>query len=156
MLSDRELYAYKASLSKVKDGDTIVLDINLGFSLSQETEIRLYGVDTPEVYSVKKDSEEYSFGAKAKSRVVALLTHNPLYVFTIKDRTGKYGGTYLGEIWFETYYEGKEGWHNLSEVLLQEGLAVEYHGKKKKSWPERKAIQEANRLAWEQRADKDE
>ena len=49
------MYEYKATVKRVIDGDSLVLDIDLGFYMfMNETKIRLYGLDTPEMNSVTK------------------------------------------------------------------------------------------------------
>lgn len=50
---------------RVVDGDTLDVDIDLGFYVHIEQRVRLYGVDTPEKYGVKKESEEYKAGVAA-------------------------------------------------------------------------------------------
>ena len=46
------MYQYNANIRKVVDGDTIEIDIDLGLSTWVHSErIRLYGIDTPEVWS---------------------------------------------------------------------------------------------------------
>lgn len=42
-------YRYRARLERVKDGDTYVLRIDLGFYVSTEVAVRLRGVDCPEL-----------------------------------------------------------------------------------------------------------
>lgn len=44
-----ELYFYQAKLIRVIDGDTFVMDVDLGFHLWRHTRVRLYDVDTPEI-----------------------------------------------------------------------------------------------------------
>jgi micrococcal nuclease len=99
------------------------LDIDLGLGVHNYQRVRLLGVDAPETYGVKKDSEEYAAGVKAKQAVETWLGSlgdpRPLWVSTQKDKTGKYG-RYLATIWFEL--EGEV--INLNEYLVREGLAV--------------------------------
>ena len=46
------MYEYKATVKRIIDGDSLVLDIDLGFYMfMNETKIRLYGLDTPEMNS---------------------------------------------------------------------------------------------------------
>jgi micrococcal nuclease len=109
-------------VTKVVDGDTIKCDIDLGFDivLSNQT-IRLFGIDTPE--SRTKDLEEKFYGniSKAflndycpKGSYITLRTH--------LDKKGKFGRI-LGEIIVNKV--------NLNEQMIEENLAVEYHGQSK-------------------------
>jgi micrococcal nuclease len=42
------MYQYKAIITKVVDGDTVDVDIDLGFEVwLRNQRIRLYGIDTP-------------------------------------------------------------------------------------------------------------
>ncbi len=45
----KELYTYKAYLEKVVDGDTIVVNIDLGFKVFIRQRLRLRGIDAPEI-----------------------------------------------------------------------------------------------------------
>ena len=55
-------YRYRARLERVVDGDTIDVLIELGFYVTLRERVRLEGIDTPEIYRVPKDSEEYKKG----------------------------------------------------------------------------------------------
>lgn len=103
-------FVYQAFVKRVVDGDTLDLTVDLGFSIRHDMRVRLTGVDTPEVYGVKKGSEEYQKGLQASDMVKKLLvlhrldvdgTPEPstLVVQTNKDRTGKYG-RYLAVIFY--------------------------------------------------------
>ena len=46
-------YEYWAKVKKVVDGDTLDLEISLGFDTSVAKRVRLIGIDTPEVWGVK-------------------------------------------------------------------------------------------------------
>jgi hypothetical protein len=51
------MYEYRATLLKIVDGDTVDVDIDLGFGVVLSNQrIRLYGIDTPE--SRTRDLEE--------------------------------------------------------------------------------------------------
>ena len=52
-------YRYLAELDRVVDGDTLDILIALGFYIRIKERIKLEGVDTPEIYGVPQDSEEY-------------------------------------------------------------------------------------------------
>ena len=47
------MYRYKVSLVKVVDGDTVDVDIDLGFGMSYKKQrVRMLGIDTPESLSL--------------------------------------------------------------------------------------------------------
>jgi micrococcal nuclease len=113
------MYEYQATCTRVVDGDTYDLDIDLGLHVHVHERVRLRGVDTPETYGVKKDSEEYAAGIKATERVVELLVPGMSFIVTThKDKKGKYG-RYLVDVILP---DGR----NLADVLLNEGLAKAY------------------------------
>ena len=120
---DADLYTYRATCKRVVDGDTFDLVIDLGLGVHNVQRVRLFGVDTPETYGVKKDSEEYKAGMKAKMEVMRLLQMSVLpqpsfWVETHKDKTGKYG-RYLATIWIKLEDEVV----SLADHLIKEGLA---------------------------------
>ena len=64
-------YYYKCKLIKVIDGDTIDVDIDLGFGVTLSNQrLRLYGINTPETRT--RDLEEKKRGLIAKERVQEL------------------------------------------------------------------------------------
>jgi len=115
-------YTYDAKLIDVVDGDTLDLDFDLGMNLHVHTRVRLYGVDTPETFGVKKDSEEYKKGKEAAAFVCMVLgdlaDHPRLVVQTRKDKKGKYG-RYLAEVLVQV----SEQWISLNDLLVEEGHA---------------------------------
>jgi micrococcal nuclease len=90
------MYEYRAELVRVIDGDTVDLEVDLGFHLRQTIRVRLKDVDTPEIHGVKHNSDEYAAGLKAKQFVENWFKGaSDLCVQTSK--TGKYG-RWLGVI----------------------------------------------------------
>ena len=121
------MYEYRAELIKVVDGDTVDVDIDLGFGVWLRNErVRIMGIDTPE--SRTSDKVEKLFGLAAKNRVKKMLEKNVvLKTFAAKDgedMKGKFGRI-LGDFYIES--EGKL----LTEVMIEEGHAVAYHGQNK-------------------------
>jgi len=119
------LYEYRAELVGIVDGDTLDLIIDLGFRTYVRDRVRLYGIDTPETYGVKKESEEYAAGMAAKLRVEELLSlgaDSVLKIVTYKDRKGKYG-RWLIDL-FVTLPNGDE--IHVNQQLIEEGLAKPY------------------------------
>ena len=118
------MYEYNYKLVRVVDGDTVDIDIDLGFGMwLRKQRIRLMGIDTPE--SRTRDDEEKKFGILAKEKLQQLLA-NSRVVKTFKDEKGKFGRV-LGD--FEVYY--KDRWCGVVEVLIKEHYGVKYHGQSK-------------------------
>ena len=90
------MYEYNCKIDRVVDGDTVDVDIDLGFDVWMlKQRIRLYGVDTPE--SRTRDAEEKVFGNLAKNFVQVRLPVGSNQVLRTKlDGKGKFGRI-LGE-----------------------------------------------------------
>ena len=82
------MYEYKCKIVKIVDGDTIDVDIDLGFGTWIHNErVRRVGIDAPE--SRTRDLEEKKKGLLAKARNKELLEQG---IFKLKSfGTGKYG-----------------------------------------------------------------
>lgn len=72
------LWNYLARVDRVVDGDTLDLFVDQGFLGYCRIRARLYGIDTPETYGVKKESEEYKAGVAAREYVIAWLNEHAL------------------------------------------------------------------------------
>jgi micrococcal nuclease len=118
------LYEYRVENIKVVDGDTVDVDIDLGFGVwMKKQRIRLYGIDTPE--SRTKDKVEKVFGLAAKKRLEEILSmSDDIILRSVKDIRGKFGRI-LGD--FVIYdLAGTCG-----DLLCTEGHAVRYPGQSK-------------------------
>lgn len=119
------MYRYRAIVIKVIDGDTVDVDLDLGFDVwLRKQRVRLYGIDTPE--SRTRDLEEKKFGLLAKNFI---LEHCPIgseiIVQTHKDDARGKFGRILGELIVE------DGTLNLNKHMISEHMAVEYFGQSK-------------------------
>jgi len=119
------MYEYRAKLIKVVDGDTVDVDIDLGFGVWLKDErVRIMGIDTPE--SRTSDKVEKVFGLASKARLKELLGKDcTLKTFAAKDgedMKGKFGRI-LGD-----FIVGDK---LVTEILIDEGHAVKYHGQNK-------------------------
>lgn len=117
--SDLNRYIYNAKCTRVYDGDSITVDIDLGMGVwlkNQKT--RLFGIDTPEI-----KGDEREAGLQATYRLRYLVQGYDIVIETHKDRTGKYG-RWLVTVWVDTTGDGELT--NVNELLLEEGLAVRY------------------------------
>lgn len=103
------MYEYRAKIIRVYDGDTVTAVIDLGFNVSITENVRLSGLDAPEVRG-----EERPDGLISRDRLREKVLDKNVIVKTFKDKTGKYG-RYIGEIYLEE--------ENINEWLITEGLA---------------------------------
>ena len=85
------MYEYSCKIVRVVDGDTVDVDIGLGFGVWMHNErVRLHGIDTPE--SRTRDLEEKKFGLLAKDQVDHFLPKGSIQTLvTVKDKVGKFG-----------------------------------------------------------------
>lgn len=116
------MYQYKIKeIIEVRDGDTIVALIDLGFSIFVEKTVRLCNIDSPETRT--RDHLEKSYGLRAKERLKEYIeSSESLIIATLKpDAKEKYGRV-LGEL----YGEGQN--LTASEMLLAENLVWYYDG----------------------------
>jgi micrococcal nuclease len=125
------MYEYRATIVKVIDGDTVDVDIDLGFGIVLSDErVRIMGIDTPE--SRTRDKVEKKFGLAAKARLKQLLGKTCTLKTQInksgEDMKGKFGRI-LGD--FDVYNNKTDSWQPVTKVLVSEGHAVPYHGQNK-------------------------
>jgi micrococcal nuclease len=116
------MYEYRIKkVLKVVDGDTIDVDIDLGFNISYYQRVRLAGIDTPE--SRTTDKEEKILGLEVKDRVKHLIDNAKTVVIRTEkpDSSEKYGRS-LG--WL--YLDGAET--SVNHALIADGFAWEYMG----------------------------
>ena len=124
------MYEYRATINRVIDGDTVDIDIDLGFGITMKDErVRIMGIDTPE--SRTRDKVEDLFGEAAKARVKELLKGEAILKTEVnkdgEDMKGKFGRV-LGDF----YIEQEDGtWKLMTKMLIEEGHAVPYHGQSK-------------------------
>jgi len=122
-MKELKVNEYDVRLLKAVDGDTVDVDIDLGFNIwLRDERVRIMGIDTPE--SRTSDKVEKLFGKAAKERLKELLTEGGVLVTTEEkngeDMRGKFGRV-LGD--FKTP-DGKL----VTEVLAEEGHCVPYFG----------------------------
>jgi micrococcal nuclease len=119
------MYEYRVKqVLRVVDGDTIDVDIDLGFDISFTSRVRLAGIDTPE--SRTTDKREKVLGLEVKQRLKELLSKSSSLVIKTEkpDSTEKYGRI-LG--WL--FIDGAE--KSINEGLIADGYAWGYMGETK-------------------------
>ena len=118
------MHEYPCKVVHIVDGDTVDVDIDLGFGIWIHKErIRLYGIDTPE--SRTRDLTEKKFGLAAKQFLTGMLD-DEITLKTHKDKAGKYGRI-LGELWRTTDYADI----SINEYMNKKHHAVRYMGQSK-------------------------
>jgi micrococcal nuclease len=119
------MYEYRVKqVLKVVDGDTIDVDIDLGFNISYTQRVRLAGIDTPE--SRTKDLAEKKLGLESKKYLTDLLKSAAQIVIRTEkpDSTEKYGRI-LGWIFLDGASE------SVNTALIAGGYAWDYMGETK-------------------------
>jgi micrococcal nuclease len=120
-------YVYRCIVTRVVDGDTCDVSIDLGFDCWIKDRVRLIGIDTPE--SRTRNKKEKALGLAAKARLKELLKvasdipgkrgKKQVYLQTSKEGKGKFGRI-LGSIWVNG--------QNVNDVLVSENHARPYFG----------------------------
>ncbi len=122
-LGDTTDFSYRINkITKIVDGDTIDVLLDMGFDIKYQSRVRLFGIDTPESRTRNKEekvrgllSKAYLKQALKKAKKLTIKTHKG-------SETGKFGRI-LGEVFADGV--------NLNLKMCQEGYAVQYYGQNK-------------------------
>jgi micrococcal nuclease len=116
------MYEYRVKkVHKVVDGDTIDVDIDLGFSVSFFSRVRLAGIDTPE--SRTTDAKEKVLGLEVKEKLKKeLAAAKDVVIKTEKPDSSEKYGRILGWV----FLDGSDV--SLNQKLINEGYAWTYGG----------------------------
>ncbi len=114
------MYIYKATILKIVDGDTLDLDIDLGFGIHRKQRVRLEGIDAPELKDSNKLAKE---AAKESKKFLESLLPVGLQVQLVSTSYDKYGRV-LGKIW--TLNSSKEPDIEVNDQLIKFGYAKIY------------------------------
>ena len=116
------MFEYFCKVERVVDGDTIDVNVDLGFNIWHRGRVRMAGIDTPETRTRNKN--EKVLGLLAKSRLKELLKGQKVSIRCTKEK-GKIGrilaDVMVGDI-------------NINKQLIDEGHARVYQGGKKIPW----------------------
>lgn len=121
-----DLYTYQVVIDRVVDGDTVDVDIDLGFGTWLKSQrVRLNGVDTPETRT--RDLMEKDAGLLAKRKVEEFLPVGSTCIIKTELRDTDKFGRILGEFWI-----GHNGsaW-SLNQWLIEHNYGVAYFGQSK-------------------------
>lgn len=112
-------YSYQScQVSRIVDGDTVDLVIDLGFRTFVKRRIRLYGIDAPEVRT--RDLEEKQRGLEAMLHLESLLLGGRCVLHS--HELGKYGRV-LGTLIVDGI--------DINERMIEDGFASRYKKKVK-------------------------
>jgi len=104
------LYHYNACVTKVYDGDTITVDIDLGFHMWMKKEkVRLYRINTPEIRGAERKK-----GLVSRDWLREQILGKDVTLITYRDKKGKYG-RWLADVMLDGIC--------LNDVLVKKGLA---------------------------------
>ena len=116
------MFEYLCKVTRVVDGDTIDVNLDLGFNIWHKARVRMVGIDSPESRTRRK--AEKVLGLAAKARLKELLKGQKVSIKCTKEK-GKFGrilsDVMVGDI-------------NINKQLIDEGHAREYRGGKKIPW----------------------
>ena len=113
------MFEYACKVLRVVDGDTIDVNIDLGFNIWHRGRVRMAGIDTPE--SRTRNLEEKKLGLASKARLKELLKGQKVSIQCTKEK-GKFGRILADVMVGDT---------NINKQLIDEGHAREYQGGKK-------------------------
>jgi micrococcal nuclease len=114
---------YVVILNRVVDGDTVDVDIDLGFGVwLRGRRIRMNGIDTPEIHT--RDETEKRFGLLSRDKLIEWISDRKLVLKVDTDDLDKFGRI-LGDLCDEVTGE------SACEYLINNYLAVKYSGQNK-------------------------
>jgi micrococcal nuclease len=123
------MFQYEAKVIRIIDGDTMIIDVDLGFKIHTEIDVRLARINTPEVVNYGAEGIE----DKAVAYVMQCVPPGSVCVVNIS-RAEKYG-RWLAEIYFQPGVTDRDAIMRnprvLNDELMRQGLAQAYSGGKK-------------------------
>ena len=124
------MFEYFCKVTRVVDGDTIDVEVDLGFDIIHRARVRMMGIDTPE--SRTRNKAEKVLGLASKARLKELLANRRVKLETSKEGKRKFGRI-LATVWTSDK-KGVEEYVNINEKLIEEGHARPYFGGSKIPW----------------------
>jgi len=118
-------YYYYAKVLSVYDGDTMTLQVDLGFNMSFKTSCRLMGIDTAEMKTKDESIKKLATASRDFVRSVAL--DKTILIKTYKD--DKYGRILVDAWTLNDKWQPSE--KTISQMMIDQGFAKAYGGGKK-------------------------
>jgi micrococcal nuclease len=116
------MYEYGCKVTRVVDGDTIDVDLDLGFNIHHKCRVRLYGIDTPE--SRTRDKDEKARGKLAAKFLQDAISNGKHVILQtqLKDSKGKFGRVLASVIVDKI---------DINQQMIKNYMAVKYKGQSK-------------------------
>ncbi len=115
------MYRYNVEVTRVVDGDTVDVDIDLGFGMIYKKQrVRMMGIDTPE--SRTRNLEEKYYGKLSKAHFQKILSEGNIQL--LSHDKGKFGRI-LGELFIG------DSVYSINQQMIDEHHAVPYFGQSK-------------------------
>jgi micrococcal nuclease len=125
-------YEYHGRIKEITDGDTLVVDIDLGFNIILfDQKVRLIGVDTPESRTSDKIEKQFGLASKdfVKQFVSECINKEVIIKTHISEETDANGKEKFGRLLAEIINPKSN--KNLNEELINNNFAVRYMGENK-------------------------
>ncbi len=125
-------YEYHGTIKEITDGDTLVVDIDLGFNIILfDQKVRLIGVDTPESRTTDKIEKQFGLASKefVKQFLSECLNKEVIIRTHISEETDANGKEKFGRLLAEIINPKSN--KNLNEELINNNFAVRYMGENK-------------------------
>jgi len=125
-------YEYHAKVTEVVDGDTVVINIDLGFDVVfTNQKVRLLGIDTPESRTSDKTEKVFGLASKdyAKKFIEACKDKSVIIRTYISDNVNNNGREKFGRLLGEIINPDTK--KVLNDELINNGYAVRYMGENK-------------------------
>ncbi len=127
------MYDYNCELIRVVDGDTVDLNVNLGFDIWVKKRVRLYGIDAPE--SRTRDLEEKKMGIAATVALMELIDdainfHNGTIRLESKIYERDKFGRVLGILHLDTKTFTEDGEDTITSIVINRWMVQEGHANK--------------------------
>jgi micrococcal nuclease len=118
-IDENSLYVYRANVIDVYDGDSITVDVDLGFYIwLHKQEFRLYGINAPEVTGPEKtageEAREFLRNKILGKQVIIQSIVNPK-----KEEHKEKAGEFLAIVWLDGV--------NLNDLMIEERHATADH-----------------------------
>ena len=121
MRNGEKMYRYNVEVTRVVDGDTVDVDIDLGFGMVYKKQrVRMMGIDTPE--SRTRNLEEKYYGKLSKAHLQKILSEGDIQL--LSHDKGKFGRI-LGELFIGNSV------YSVNQQMIDEHHAVPYFGQSK-------------------------